>query len=261
MRALALAAIGFLLAVAYQQVVADEPSATRARADLVRDVRARQSQTDRLRERADRLRDDVAGARDRALAGNADADRLRDLAAGAGLGRVRGDGAAIRLADAPPVLDPVTGKQGAENPGLVLDRDVQDLVNALWQAGAEAVAVNDQRLTALSTIRAAGGVILVDFRPVTSPYTLAAIGPDELAESVRRSPTGRRFQRYAQTYRMEFSVRDRDDLTLPAAPDPPLRHARPPSPSVSPSVSPPSSSAPTPAPARPLSPSPSGGRR
>ena len=39
----------------------------------------------------------------------------------------------------------------------VLDVDLQGVVNGLWASGAEAIAVNGQRLTGLTTIRAAGG--------------------------------------------------------------------------------------------------------
>jgi len=73
-----------------------------------------------------------------------------------------------------------TGKRAATNPGQVLDRDLQDVVNELWHDGVEAIAINGQRLATTSTIRAAGGAILVDFRPITSPYQVAAIGPDDL---------------------------------------------------------------------------------
>ena len=66
---------------------------------------------------------------------------LRMLAAAAGLGRVRGDGVVIELRDAPPVVNPVTGEEQEENPGRVLDRDLQIVVNALWHAGAEAIAI------------------------------------------------------------------------------------------------------------------------
>ena len=36
------------------------------------------------------------------------------------------------------------------------------LVNGLWQAGAEAISINGQRLTSTSAIRFAGQAILVD---------------------------------------------------------------------------------------------------
>jgi uncharacterized protein YlxW (UPF0749 family) len=223
--------IGLLFAVAYQHAVAAEPSTTKAREDLVGDVQSRRTQAEQLQRQAEDLRDQVARARDNALADRGDAQRLRDLAAGTGLGKVTGDGVVVTLADAPPQIDPVTGKPSDDNPGVVLDRDLQDIANALWQAGAEAIAINGQRLTATSTIRTAGGAILVDFRPVTGPYQIAAIGPDQ--DAFTASTTAARFRRYVETYRMQFGVKPRKDLTLAAAPDPQLRYAHVPSPSAS----------------------------
>jgi uncharacterized protein YlxW (UPF0749 family) len=241
--AIALAAIGFLFAVAYHHAMAAAPGTTKARADLVTDVRARRQQADELQRQAEQLRDEVAKARDNALAGGGDAARLRDLAAGTGLIKVTGDGVVVRVADAPPPIDPVTGKQSVDNPGIVLDRDLQDIANGLWQAGAEAVAVNGQRLAATSTIRTAGGAILVDFRPVTSPYEVSAIGPSDITDAFNGSATAKRFHRFVDTYRMQFSVKSRGGLTLPAAPDPRLLYAHPPAPS--PSASSPNTSSPS----------------
>ncbi|MFG2042070.1 DUF881 domain-containing protein [Dactylosporangium sp. NPDC048998] len=226
-------AIGFLFAVAYHQVVAAAPSTTKARDDLVADVRSRQRTADDLQRRAAELRAQVDQARDAALADGDNASRLRNLAAGTGTSKVTGDGVAVRVVDAPAQVDPVTGRTADENLGLVLDRDLQDITNGLWQNGAEAVAVNGQRLTATSTIRTAGGVILVDFRPVTSPYEVTAIGPPDIADTFGRSVTAKRFKRYVDEYRMQFSVKKRTKLTLAAAAEPPLRYARTPSPSPS----------------------------
>lgn len=234
----ALLLTGFLLAVSYQHAVGSDSEASRA--GLLADVRDRRAQTDELQRTADQLRDEVTRARDEALGGDGEeARRLRDLEAATGLGRVRGDGVVVTLADAPAQVDPVTGKQAGNNPGRVLDRDLQDIANALWRAGAEAIAVNGQRLAATSTIRAAGSAILVDFRPVTGPYQVAAIGPADLDRRFGDSVTARRFRRYVEVYRMQFGVRREAGLTLPAAPDPQLRFAHLPagSPSASPAPS------------------------
>jgi uncharacterized protein YlxW (UPF0749 family) len=197
-------------------------------------VRSRQQTADDLQRRAADLRAQVDRARDDALADGDSAARLRDLAAGTGTGKVTGDGVAVRIADAPPQVDPVTGRTTQENLGVVLDRDLQDIANGLWQAGAEAVAVNGQRLTATGTIRAAGGVILVDFRPVTSPYEVTAIGPPDIADTFGASGTAKRFKRYVEEYRMQFSVKKRTNLTLAGSGEPPLKYARTPSPSGGP---------------------------
>jgi len=167
--------------------------------------------------------------------------RLRDLEAATGLASVRGDGVVVGLADPPPQVDPVTGKAGT-NLGAVLDRDLQDIANELWRDGAEAVAINEQRLTSTSTIRAAGGAILVDFRPVTGPYQVAAIGPGDLDKRFGGSATAKRFHRYTDLYGMRFEVTKKGGLTLPAAPEPQLRYARPSEPSGGPASRGPSGS-------------------
>jgi uncharacterized protein YlxW (UPF0749 family) len=223
---LVIAAIGFLLIVAYQHVLADEPARSRARDGLIDQINDRQASTDSLRRRADQLRDQVARQRDAALDDRA-AARLRDLEATTGLGRVAGDGVVVRVADAPRPVDAVTGQGSGADLGRVLDRDLQQIANALWQAGAEAIAINGQRLISTSTIRAAGDAILVDFRPLAGPYEVSAIGPGDLHKQFGNSSTARTFRQLVEAFGMSFEIRGRDDLSLPAASDPQLRYARP----------------------------------
>ncbi|HKT04800.1 MAG TPA: DUF881 domain-containing protein [Rugosimonospora sp.] len=227
-RTVVLLATGFLLAVAYQQTVAAQPDSARARAGLVADVRGRQAEADRLQQRADALRDQVNRERDAALAGTAgDTRAIRNLEVRAGLSRVRGDGVVVQLTDAPQPVDPVTGQASGKNDGQVLDRDLQDVSNELWRDGAEAIAINGERLTATTTIRTAGSTILVDFKPIVSPYQIQAIGPDDLDQRFNSSDTGTRFHRYATEFGMGVSVRAQSGITLAAAPDPQLRYAQP----------------------------------
>ncbi|HEV7898125.1 MAG TPA: DUF881 domain-containing protein [Planosporangium sp.] len=256
----ALTVIGFLLAVSYRYAAAAQPEAGRARAGLVADVRSRRAATDDLQKRADQLREQVVGARDAALADSGESARLRNLEADTGLARVHGDGIVVRVVDAPPPVDPVTGKQSTTNPGRVLDRDLQDISNELWRLGAEAIAINGERLTATSTIRTAGGAILVDFRPVTAPYEVAAIGPGDLKDTFNGSSTAKRFRNYVGTYRMQFSVERRDAMTFAAAVQPRLRYAQPPLPSDAPLPSDGPLPSGGPKPSSPV-PSASGGRR
>ena len=87
----------------------------------------------------------------------------------------------------------------------MLDRDLQTVVNGLWAAGAEAVAVNGQRLTALSAIRSAGDAILVDYRPLTRPYVVTAIGdPATLQAAVRRGARRPALRTLQQTYGIRY---------------------------------------------------------
>ncbi|MFI7214857.1 DUF881 domain-containing protein [Micromonospora maritima] len=254
-----LVVIGFLFAVAYRETMAEEPSRATARAGLIAEIKQREAETDRLTERAERLREEVGRQRDAALSGS-QASRLRNLEAGTGLGRVRGDGVVVRLTDAPQDKDAVTGEEG-DVPPRVLYSDLQKVANALWAAGAEAVAINGQRLTATTTIRQAGEAILVDYRPVTSPYEVQAIGPGSMRDRFDDSRAAELMRYLARTAGLSFAVKEVDDLTLPAAPEPQLRYAGPPaSPSPAPSGSGVAGSS-SPGPSGSGSPSPSGGGR
>jgi uncharacterized protein YlxW (UPF0749 family) len=215
-------AIGLLFAVAYRQTLADEPRRSQARADLVAQIRARETTTGELRTRADTLREDVAQLRDQAL-GSDERERLRELEAATGLRRVTGDGVVVTLKDA-PTADEDTGDK--PNLGKIFDRDLQAVANALWSSGAEAIAINDQRLSATTTIRKAGGAIMVDLRPVTSPYEVKAIGPDDLEERFSDTGTARLMRGLVDEENIGYDVRQVDDLELPAATEPRLDYAR-----------------------------------
>jgi len=219
-----LAAVGFLLVVAYQQTVADEPTRTKARATLVEQVQNRREETARLQARADQLGTEVSSLREREL-GGATVARLRDLEAATGLSPVRGSGARITLGDGPTPINPVTGERNTV--ARVKDTDLQLATNALWSLGAEAITVNGQRLTATSTIRQAGEAILVDFRPVTTPYEVVAIGPDDLAGDFQDGYAGRFFKELATKYGMSFDVSTVHNVTLSAATDLKLRVTEP----------------------------------
>jgi uncharacterized protein YlxW (UPF0749 family) len=259
-RTLVLVATGFLLMVAYQQTVAAKPEATKVRDGLVSDVKKSRADADDLQRQADVLRSQVAAERDAALtSAGVDAQALANLEIAAGLAEVKGDGAVVRLGDAPQPVDPVTGQpSGKPNLGRVLDRDLQAVANELWHQGAEAISINGERLTSTSTIRTAGNTILVDFRPLTGPYEVLAIGPKDLDKRFSRSATGQLFAAYSDRYGMSVSVKKRSKITMAAGPDPQLIYARPvPSGSPSPGPSKPPSGGPS---GGTPSPKPSGGR-
>jgi len=227
-RLAALAAIGFLLAVAYREAVAGQPDRSQAHAGLVDQVRAAQARTDELQRRSDELRQQVTSQQRAALGGTSEElQRLRQQEAATGLAAVTGSGAVVTLADAPAQIDPNTGRSSRAEVSRVLDVDLQAVVNGLWAGGAEAVAVNGQRLTSTSTIRAAGSAILVDFRPVTSPYEVTAIGPADLSDRFSSSGVAAATRGLVDRYGLSFSVRPERDLRLPAASERSLRHAHP----------------------------------
>jgi uncharacterized protein YlxW (UPF0749 family) len=229
-----LVGLGFLLVVAYQQTVADQPAATKARTGLIDQVQKRRGETERLQKQADQLNSDVSALREKELGGAAVA-QLKDLESQTGLAPVRGPGTKITLHDGPAPVNPLTGEKNTV--GQVKDTDLQLATNALWSLGAEAIAINGQRLTATSTIRQAGEAILVDFRPVSSPYEVVAIGPDDLAKNFEDGYAGKFFSELVAKYGMSFDASKVGDVTLEAATELKLRVAVPSTPPPSPSGS------------------------
>lgn len=238
--ALTLAVIGVVLATAFLQAVAHAPDAAKANAGLVSDVKNRSAQTDQLQKRAEQLREEVAREREAALAsteaGAQTATDLRDLEASVGVGPVSGPGIVVTAGDGPEPRDPVTGElTNAADPARLLDRDLQELVNALWESGAEAIAIDGQRLTPTSTIRLAGDAILVDLRPVSTPYQIQVVGdPLTMDDHFNGSEVADRFRAYKSRYAIVFSVASASRIALAAATAPVLRYARAPSPSPAP---------------------------
>jgi uncharacterized protein YlxW (UPF0749 family) len=105
---------------------------------------------------------------------------------------------------------------------------VQDVVNALWSAGARAIAVGGERLGPTTAIRSAGQAILVDFRPITSPYVIVALGsPDTLAGRFAASAAVSRLRAASSAYGIGFSVQSVGHERLPPAADVAPRYAQP----------------------------------
>lgn len=75
---------------------------------------------------------------------------------------------------------------------VVTDRDIQIFVSILWDAGAEAISVNGNRIGSQTSIRTAGSTVLVGVNQTQSPYTIEAIGDSssliEKLNSQKQSP-------------------------------------------------------------------------
>jgi uncharacterized protein YlxW (UPF0749 family) len=125
-------------------------------------------------------------------------------------------------------FEPVTGpgvKVTVDNPSLagadeqLRDSDLVMLVAGLWDAGAEAISVNGQRLNARGGITNVGEAIEVNGVGVAPPLTVLAIGdPRTLRSYFVETQAGQRFLSLSQQYGFEHKMEDADDLRLPAAP-------------------------------------------
>ncbi len=120
---------------------------------------------------------------------------------------------------------------------VLSDRDVRDVVNQLWSDGAEAIAVNNIRLTPTSAIRFAGEAVLVDFQPITAPYVIRAIGDaNGLDTGFAASDIATRYQTLSAAGKITFNFDEEKSLSLPASAATTLQEATtPPTATASPS--------------------------
>lgn len=135
-----------------------------------------------------------------------------DVLLAVGQEAVTGTGVTVTLADAP-------ASSSSDNPDdlVVHQQDLQSVVNALWAGGADAVAVQGQRIIATSAVRCVGNVLLLHGRTYSPPYVIEAIGdPESLMDAVESDPGVRLFQQYVDAYGLSFSLAQQDTLDLEA---------------------------------------------
>ena len=106
----------------------------------------------------------------------------------------------------------------------IRDEDLAFLVDGLWEAGAEAIAVNDQRINVLGGIRNTNRAVHVNGRPVNAPYVVQAIGdPRTLQARLLQTSEGQEWFALVNGLDFVYSAENVDDMRLPAAPEPDLR--------------------------------------
>ncbi len=219
-----LAAAGALFATSAVQSHRGAATARRLQQQLVQRVADQTTSTDTLANQDVALRQQLTAARskeltttDAGVAVQANIDQL-DLV----VGGVAVSGPGVRV-----ILDNARSG-GSGTLGVIYDRDLQAVVNALWASGAEAIAVNGQRLSTQSSIREAGQAILVNYRPLEPPYTIDAIGrPDVFQTNFAATQTAHLYTTWSQVYGLRFTVSGQSRLTLPSAVNLTVNEAKP----------------------------------
>jgi uncharacterized protein YlxW (UPF0749 family) len=208
-----LAVFAVLVVTAAAQTSRNAVSDERERRDLAQQVLDARQQLDRDRTSVVDLRRDATRLQSQQLASDRTAqgvlDQLSRLGALTGATAVRGPGVRVVANDA-------RGAPTARN--QVLDSDLQKLVNGFWEAGAEAVAINGQRLTNLSTIRTAGGAITVNARSLSPPYVVTVIGnKDTLPARFAETASGQAWLDLQRDVGLRLFITPVSSLRLPAA--------------------------------------------
>jgi uncharacterized protein YlxW (UPF0749 family) len=204
--------IGGLFTVAAVQTTRAAPGLATERQELIVHIRDAEHQEDQLRSQVTSLSAEISRLR---------AERLGD------------DTIARQLSSELDLLQPVTGDIPVSGPGLiitvddapdspnssdqVLDLDLQMLVNGLWTAGAEAVAINGHRVSTLTAIRGAGDAITVGYRSLDRPYQVQTIGdPRTLQARFAETAGGAWWHALAANRGMRYDIASAKNLNLGA---------------------------------------------
>jgi uncharacterized protein YlxW (UPF0749 family) len=200
-----LALFALMVATAALQTRNDRPATEQERSTLIQDIAARKETLASRETTVESLRKEVDELSTSVGRFDPDYETLRLQT-----GDLPAVGPGIRV-----LVDP---SDDGTLEGSVSDHDLQVLVNTLWYAGAEAIAVNNRRIGTLSSIRTAGGVIKVNYRTVAPPYVVTAIGDaDALADRFAETDVAESWQRRRDDAGVRFDVTTSDSLSVDAA--------------------------------------------
>ena len=222
-QALAALLIATVFAAAVAQARSVAPGVRTAQQLLLQSVRSSEAAAAKLGQQRGALSTRVDDVQRRALADDAQGQRLLTrldaLSLAAASTAVIGPGLTVTVTDpgASPNLSDVSKQRVSGSRQIILDRDLQLVVNSLWASGAEAISVGGVRIGPNATIRQAGGAILVDNNPTSSPYQILAVGPPHaMGDVFDHSPGLQRLRLLEASYGVVVTVNVADGLSLPA---------------------------------------------
>lgn len=210
--ALVTVVLGFMLAMqvkVQERVSAQNVSVQRAD-ELLAQLRDVEREREALEKEVEKLRGQAAELAGTQSAYTALAKQLEDLRVGAGLTAIRGPGVRVVLDDSARPWKP------GENPNafIIHDEDILRVVNELRASGAEALAVNGQRLTGRSEIRCVGPVVMVNGVRTTTPVEILALGDPSTLEQGLRLRGG--VIDLLTLYSIQVTIERKADLLIPA---------------------------------------------
>jgi uncharacterized protein YlxW (UPF0749 family) len=168
--------------------------------------------------------DELQGKVDEATAALAPGDletqklerQANEIATAAGRTEVRGPAIRVTLDDAKLAGGEVPA--GADPDDYVIhQQDVQSVVNALWQGGAEAMMLQDQRVVSTSAVRCVGNTLILQGRVYSPPYVITAIGDrDAMRASLDTDPAVANLRDWSIAVGLGYDVKNVGRQTFPA---------------------------------------------
>ncbi|MDB5096905.1 MAG: hypothetical protein JWM80_1326 [Cyanobacteria bacterium RYN_339] len=196
------ATVGVLIAAQFkaQATFQEGGLPSRRPEELVVMFKDAETENQRLTQQVEGLRDQVKLA-----SGSGSAEARMPLRWGA----LEGPGVEIQIADSAKALTK------GENPNIALvhNEDLLKIVNELRASGAEAIAVNEQRLVEASEVSCAGPTILVNKTRIAPPFIIRAIGDTETMMAALQLRGG--VVEYLQFYGIQVTIAKKPSLLVP----------------------------------------------
>ena len=138
--------------------------------------------------------------------------RIDELKLVAGLNERTGDGVIITLDDA-------RGASAAKDieKSICHNTDLTDIVNQAWRGGAEAIAVNEERIVGSSSIYCVGSTIMVNGTLMSPAFTISVIGPQNELLAAYEDPNDLKdIKQRRDVYGLGFRVSRASGLRVPS---------------------------------------------
>jgi uncharacterized protein YlxW (UPF0749 family) len=139
-------------------------------------------------------------------------DQLNDDRINLGMTALRGPGVELTLDDSTTVLDSNTLPE-IKSRFILHDFDLLQIVNELWSAGAEAIALKNQRIVGGTAIRCVGSTTQVNYVPISPPYRIVALGDPETLSNALNMPGG--VLENLRTLKFRIRLEQKQDLMVP----------------------------------------------
>ena len=205
---LVLVLAGLMLGGSWRATSAERPATTQERGDIIQRIESASAHQSTQQARVEALRRQVGAMRASESAARSVSAQVSRAEVAAGAAPVAGQGVEVLVDDS---------ADGSQD-GRIVDKDLRMLVNGLWQAGAEAVAVNGHRVTTRTSIRGAGSAITVDYASITRPYRVVALGDSRsLPADLSQNDGGEWMSYLHNNFGVRYSVTPRSSVRLPGS--------------------------------------------
>lgn len=169
-----------------------------------------QESYDKLKGEVDKAQEELDNLRKVSAADSEEAkqleEQLSELNRLLGYTEIKGKGIEIKLADA-------DSSAINTSDSIVHDLDLVEVVNELFNAGAEAISINNQRVISTTAITCNGNVVRINNEKISVPFEIKAIGsPQGLHETLVR-PGG--YLDLMKSGKIKIEIKEKDDITVP----------------------------------------------